>query len=190
MKRLLSRRKKLFAKLTKIILRIKNGLRINSILGLSPKLRAEIDSRKNTKFPAKVSFFWLNIISRKLKAQRSFVRNTFYHFFTFLNQFFYSLPNIFFISINSEEICSGSLNVTMCPLCDQLCDYWPLSQTCMHVKVTYLFDNPATVFFAVFMSFWGVYKKIELIKFRIKMANFSHLHCSGFIPRTMETIFV
>lgn len=31
----------------------------------------------------------------------------------------------------------------------------------MHVKVTYLFDNAATVFFAVFMSFWGVYATLD-----------------------------
>lgn len=31
-----------------------------------------------------------------------------------------------------------------------------LSETCFHARVTYLFDNPATVFFAVFMSLWGL----------------------------------
>lgn len=45
----------------------------------------------------------------------------------------------------------------MCPLCDRVCDYWELKDTCMHARITYLFDNPATVIFAVFMSFWGKY---------------------------------
>jgi len=47
------------------------------------------------------------------------------------------------------------LNITMCPTCDHFCDYWKLEETCLHAKVTYLFDNSTTVFFAIFMSFWG-----------------------------------
>lgn len=57
--------------------------------------------------------------------------------------------------VPANEICSGKLNVSMCPLCDKLCDYWNLKSSCLHVRMTYLFDNPTTVFFAVFMSFWG-----------------------------------
>lgn len=57
--------------------------------------------------------------------------------------------------IPSQEICSNNLTITMCPLCDTLCDYWELKETCMHVRITYLFDNSTTVFFAIFMSFWG-----------------------------------
>lgn len=57
--------------------------------------------------------------------------------------------------IPSQEICNSNLNITMCPLCDTLCDYWELKETCMHVRITYLFDNSTTVFFAIFMSFWG-----------------------------------
>ena len=43
----------------------------------------------------------------------------------------------------------------MCPLCDNWCDYWDLKETCVHARITYLFDNSTTVFFAIFMSFWG-----------------------------------
>ncbi|XP_031635097.1 anoctamin-1 isoform X2 [Contarinia nasturtii] len=58
--------------------------------------------------------------------------------------------------IPSQEICYGNMkNTTMCPLCDRLCNYWSLEKSCLHIKVTYLFDNKATVFFAVFMSFWA-----------------------------------
>jgi hypothetical protein len=46
----------------------------------------------------------------------------------------------------------------MCPICDYWCDYWNLRDTCFHARVTYLFDNPSTVFFAIFMSFWGKIK--------------------------------
>lgn len=55
----------------------------------------------------------------------------------------------------SLDICDQAQNIIMCPLCDYWCDYWPLSETCFHAKIAYLFDNPTTVFFAVFMSFWA-----------------------------------
>ncbi len=46
----------------------------------------------------------------------------------------------------------------MCPLCDRLCSYYLLSQTtCLYAKVTHFFDNQATLFFALFMSFWAVF---------------------------------
>ncbi|XP_073989363.1 anoctamin-1-like isoform X2 [Rhodnius prolixus] len=55
----------------------------------------------------------------------------------------------------TDDICNESLNITMCPLCDRTCDYWKLSDTCTYARFTYLFDNPATIVFAVFMSFWA-----------------------------------
>ncbi|KAJ9596645.1 hypothetical protein L9F63_012342, partial [Diploptera punctata] len=55
----------------------------------------------------------------------------------------------------SDDICNKRLNVTMCPTCDYWCDYWNLEETCLHARVTYLFDNPSTVFFAIVMSFWA-----------------------------------
>ncbi|XP_055600818.1 anoctamin-1 isoform X2 [Uranotaenia lowii] len=55
----------------------------------------------------------------------------------------------------SEEICSKDNDIKMCPLCDHWCDYWQLNETCLHARVTYLFDNPTTVLFAIFMSFWA-----------------------------------
>lgn len=57
----------------------------------------------------------------------------------------------------SKEICDikGPGNITLCPLCDKACQYQTLADSCLFAKLTYLFDNPATVFFAIFMSFWG-----------------------------------
>ena len=43
----------------------------------------------------------------------------------------------------------------MCPLCDT-CKYWKLSDTCLEARVSILFDNSATLFFAIFMSLWAV----------------------------------
>lgn len=61
--------------------------------------------------------------------------------------------NFFF----SDDICNeqGMGNTTLCPLCDQVCNYMKLSESCHYSKLSYVFDNPATVIFAVFMSFWG-----------------------------------
>ncbi|XP_053969890.1 anoctamin-5 isoform X2 [Anastrepha ludens] len=55
-----------------------------------------------------------------------------------------------------QDVCDNDhiKNLTMCPLCD-VCNFWYLKETCFYAKITYLFDNPSTVFFAVFMSFWA-----------------------------------
>ncbi|KAG7214086.1 hypothetical protein KM043_001446 [Ampulex compressa] len=60
-------------------------------------------------------------------------------------------------NVPSKEICDSSLagNITLCPLCDKACTYQRLGDSCIFSKLTYLFDNPATVFFAIFMSFWA-----------------------------------
>ncbi|XP_048404739.1 anoctamin-4 isoform X3 [Stegostoma tigrinum] len=54
----------------------------------------------------------------------------------------------------SKEICQAT-EIIMCPLCDQHCRYMRLSYSCVYAKVTHLFDNGATVFFAVFMAVWA-----------------------------------
>ena len=54
----------------------------------------------------------------------------------------------------SNDICADE-GTWMCPICDVFCDYWRLNETCVHSRVTYLIDNPSTLFFAIFMSFWG-----------------------------------
>ncbi|XP_068222523.1 anoctamin-5-like isoform X2 [Palaemon carinicauda] len=59
----------------------------------------------------------------------------------------------------SEEICDESSNSTgslvMCPLCDEVCTFWKLSDSCLNSRITFLFDNPFTVFFSIAMSFWA-----------------------------------
>ncbi|XP_015276190.1 PREDICTED: anoctamin-9 [Gekko japonicus] len=63
-----------------------------------------------------------------------------------------------FISFNSspisQEICAANTTI-MCPLCDQKCPFWPLSDTCTYAKFTHLFDNEGTVLFAIFMALWA-----------------------------------
>ncbi|XP_074533987.1 anoctamin-2 isoform X1 [Halichoeres trimaculatus] len=67
------------------------------------------------------------------------------------------LYGIFTVNTNvpSQETCDTNLNITMCPLCDGVCDYWLLSTVCSLARASYLFDNGVTVLFAIFMSLWA-----------------------------------
>ncbi|XP_047248795.1 anoctamin-1-like isoform X2 [Girardinichthys multiradiatus] len=58
-------------------------------------------------------------------------------------------------NIPSMEICDPRNNITMCPLCDRVCSYWKLSTACGTARASHLFDNPATVFFSIFMALWA-----------------------------------
>nr|KAF6342460.1 anoctamin 5 [Pipistrellus kuhlii] len=59
-------------------------------------------------------------------------------------------------STTSIEVCDPEIGgqIIMCPLCDLLCDFWRLNSTCLSSKVSHLFDNESTVFFAIFMGIW------------------------------------
>uniref|UniRef100_U3J3C2 Anoctamin n=1 Tax=Anas platyrhynchos platyrhynchos TaxID=8840 RepID=U3J3C2_ANAPP len=54
----------------------------------------------------------------------------------------------------SKEICEAN-NTIMCPLCDQKCPFWLLSDTCTYARVTHMIDNEGTVIFAMFMAIWA-----------------------------------
>ncbi|KAF3854218.1 hypothetical protein F7725_022273 [Dissostichus mawsoni] len=58
-------------------------------------------------------------------------------------------------NLPSMEICHPKNNITMCPLCDKVCSYWKLSTACGTARASHLFDNPATVFFSIFMALWA-----------------------------------
>ncbi|XP_014430071.2 anoctamin-1 isoform X3 [Pelodiscus sinensis] len=58
-------------------------------------------------------------------------------------------------NIPSKEMCDERNNITMCPLCDKTCSYWNMSSACATARASHLFDNPATVFFSVFMALWA-----------------------------------
>ncbi|KAM3918303.1 anoctamin-1 isoform 2-T2 [Leptodactylus fuscus] len=57
--------------------------------------------------------------------------------------------------IPSMEMCDQRNNIVMCPLCDKTCNYWRISSACATARASHLFDNPATVFFSVFMALWA-----------------------------------
>ncbi|NXI29276.1 ANO9 protein, partial [Sterrhoptilus dennistouni] len=61
---------------------------------------------------------------------------------------------VFSSSQVSKEICDAN-NTIMCPVCDQNCSFWILSDTCTYAKVTHMIDNEATVVFAMFMAIWA-----------------------------------
>ncbi|XP_067850194.1 anoctamin-3 [Heptranchias perlo] len=54
----------------------------------------------------------------------------------------------------SKEICEDK-GTHMCPMCERNCSYWMLNDSCVYAKVTHLFDNGGTVFFAIFMAIWA-----------------------------------
>ncbi|XP_076344268.1 anoctamin-1-like isoform X2 [Tachypleus tridentatus] len=57
---------------------------------------------------------------------------------------------------HSKDICEDYKDVILCPQCDvESCRYRRLGQTCTFARITHLFDNGATVFFALFMSLWA-----------------------------------
>ncbi|NXA55492.1 ANO5 protein, partial [Nothocercus julius] len=59
-------------------------------------------------------------------------------------------------NMSSKEICDPAIGgeIIMCPLCDRDCDYWKLNTTCASSEYSHLFDNVATLFFAIFMGIW------------------------------------
>ncbi|ELW48950.1 Anoctamin-3 [Tupaia chinensis] len=67
--------------------------------------------------------------------------------------FFYGLLTMNTSQV-SQEICQAT-EVFMCPLCDKNCSLQRLNDSCIYAKVTYLFDNGGTVFFAIFMAIWA-----------------------------------
>lgn len=67
--------------------------------------------------------------------------------------FFYGLVTMNESQV-SQEICKAT-DVFMCPLCDKNCSLQRLNDSCIYAKVTYLFDNGGTVFFAIFMAIWA-----------------------------------
>ncbi|NXH17292.1 ANO9 protein, partial [Bucco capensis] len=67
---------------------------------------------------------------------------------------FVSGITIFSSSQVSKEICEAN-DTIMCPLCDQKCPFWLLSDTCTYAKVTHVIDNAGTVLFAMFMAIWA-----------------------------------
>ena len=59
----------------------------------------------------------------------------------------------------STQVCKSKGKYSMCPLCDENlgCNHWDLSEVCNYSRLSYLFDHPGTVAFAVFVSFWGIF---------------------------------
>lgn len=91
--------------------------------------------------------------------------------------FIYGLA-IMYTNVASKELCDANNNITMCPLCDVQCPYWKLHDACSHAAASRIFDNGATVFFAIFMSLWGTMflefwkRKEATIQYKWDLTNF------------------
>jgi len=80
-------------------------------------------------------------------------------------------------NVVADETCQSGSDFHMCPLCAE-CSYWKLSDICLYKRISYLFDHPGTVFYAIFMSFWAV---TFLEYWKRKSASLSHhWDCMGF----------
>jgi hypothetical protein len=89
--------------------------------------------------------------------------------------------------INSSEICSSGDKYLMCPTCDETqgCQYWHLSEICLFSKLSVMFDHSGTVFYSIFISFWG--KNNSLKNWKSKNWISLLTRNSGSISRVLET---
>eukprot|EP00048_Salpingoeca_helianthica_P005079 m.84052 g.84052 ORF g.84052 m.84052 type:complete len:933 (-) comp13464_c0_seq1:29-2827(-) len=55
---------------------------------------------------------------------------------------------------DAKELCDTTNRILMCPACDE-CETWYLDTVCTPYRFSWTFDNPATIFFAIFMSIWA-----------------------------------
>jgi len=93
--------------------------------------------------------------------------------------FLYGVCTVAFY-VPAQEVCDSGTEFKMCPLCDEDvgCQYWYLSDVCLFTRLSYLFDQPGTVFYAVFVSFWAV---TFLEYWKRKNASLAHhWDCLGF----------
>ncbi|XP_063784569.1 anoctamin-2 [Pseudophryne corroboree] len=74
--------------------------------------------------------------------------------------------------VPSKEMCDDAQAFTMCPLCDKSCGYWNLSSACGTARASHLFDNPATVFFSVFMALWATLFLEHWKRLQMKLSYF------------------
>ncbi|CAF1501688.1 unnamed protein product, partial [Adineta steineri] len=69
--------------------------------------------------------------------------------------FIYGAASVFTDTPTSDICGSYGQSTYMCPRCDLSCPFWKLSESCVYSKISYVFDNIATVIFAIFMSLWA-----------------------------------
>uniref|UniRef100_A0A287D2I4 Anoctamin n=1 Tax=Ictidomys tridecemlineatus TaxID=43179 RepID=A0A287D2I4_ICTTR len=92
-------------------------------------------------------------------------------------------------NIPSMEMCDQRHNIIMCPLCDKTCSYWKMSSACATARASHLFDNPATVFFSVFMALWAAtfmehWKRKQMrLNYRWDLTGFEEEEVSGWRSR-------
>ncbi|CAF3714176.1 unnamed protein product [Adineta steineri] len=69
--------------------------------------------------------------------------------------FIYGAATVFTDTPTSDICGSYGQSTYMCPRCDLSCPFWKLNESCVYSKISYVFDNIATVVFAILMSLWA-----------------------------------
>ncbi|CAN8022825.1 unnamed protein product, partial [Ixodes persulcatus] len=61
------------------------------------------------------------------------------------------------VNVPVMETCDPKIfgNLVLCPACKKSCPYDHLSNKCTFSKIVYLFENPATVAFSIFIALWA-----------------------------------
>uniref|UniRef100_A0A8C6SWA2 Anoctamin n=1 Tax=Neogobius melanostomus TaxID=47308 RepID=A0A8C6SWA2_9GOBI len=92
-------------------------------------------------------------------------------------------------NIPSQETCDEKLNITMCPLCDGVCDYWLLSSVCSLARATYLFDN-GPLCSACFLEHWK--RRQMYLKHAWDLTNLEDdekvFHCRAILRQIIQSV--
>lgn len=72
-----------------------------------------------------------------------------------LTAFIYGIVTVFSDQI-SKDVCENMKDTVMCPQCNVRCHYWELKESCIYSKISYVFDNYATVVLAFIMTIWAI----------------------------------
>ena len=67
--------------------------------------------------------------------------------------FLYGLITVF-DNPYANDVCEKPGKYQMCPQ-HELGKFWDLYDICTYIRISYLFDHPGSVFYSIFISFWG-----------------------------------
>lgn len=67
--------------------------------------------------------------------------------------FLYGLVTVF-DNPYANDVCEKPGKYKMCPQ-HEFGKFWDLYDICTYIRISYLFDHPGSVFYSIFISFWG-----------------------------------
>uniref|UniRef100_A0A1I8GIU1 Anoctamin n=1 Tax=Macrostomum lignano TaxID=282301 RepID=A0A1I8GIU1_9PLAT len=85
-------------------------------------------------------------------------------------------------NVTADQICEDPevMEMKLCPGCDKACDYTPLKSSCTYSRIVHVFDNPASILFAILMSLWATcflefWKREQaVLQYEWDVNNFQH----------------